>query len=325
MKPLIRQIGVTLATFLAMACAQVSLAAMPDEGTHQLASPPETGALSAKVVTDYTACAGATLPSAPGSPSYTLEVKDPGVVPNSGTFRLTFWRQACRDNPARSVVMMEIAHVSGSPFFTDGLLNITQDGTTYNLLIAARNPQFPVLVYSGVITGRVIAMIVQNPIVSPRFDENRALCVGYLTATGVVQTCLPASTDSGPPAVAIPDVTGMWYRAAESGWGMSIVLGAAPARIPFAVVYVYAGGTPTWFVMPAATWTSSTRFAGELYATSGPDYREGAFDTNQVAVTPVGMLEVNFSSPEEGTLRYSVRQPNGSTVTVTKSIERQLF
>jgi len=69
---------------------------------------------------------------------------------------------------------------------------------------------------------------------------------------------------------------GLWWNPANSGWGISITQHAGGQM--FVVWFTYdAAGSPTWFVMPGGTWTTSDTYDGRIYRTndlaSGKDVR----------------------------------------------------
>lgn len=123
-----------------------------------------------------------------------------------------------------------------------------------------------------------------------------------------------------PPAQAAPiaDFTDLWWNAAESGWGLSIV--QHPNRVLFAVWYTYGlDGKRTWFVLPSGRWTDSRTYTGAIYATVGPA-ANGGFDPSRVRTTPVGTATLTFADSNNGTFAYSINGLSGS-----KSITRQPF
>ena len=115
---------------------------------------------------------------------------------------------------------------------------------------------------------------------------------------------------------------GMWYVPNESGWGLSLTLGLTTAKIPFVVLYVYSGATPTWYVMPSGTWTADARFEGDLFATTGTDWRTSTFTPG--TVTKVGRLSMTFSSDDSAKLEYTVTDSTG-THPVVKTMQKQTF
>ena len=122
-------------------------------------------------------------------------------------------------------------------------------------------------------------------------------------------------TPASAPIAAYGD---LWWVPSESGWGVSI---SQQYRSLFVVWYAYRGGVPTWYVMPAGSWTSSNTFAGTLYRTSHPGgFLGSGFDPNAVGTTPVGNLSLRFSGTTSATMSYSVDGVSGS-----KTISRQPF
>ena len=110
----------------------------------------------------------------------------------------------------------------------------------------------------------------------------------------------------------------MWWNPNESGWGLNLI--QHPSRVLFGVWYTYeSDGTPTWFVMPEGTWTSSTTYTGPLFATTGPAFNK-AFNAAAVQPRQVGSGTVSFTSANTGTFTYSIDGVNG-----TKQIQRQSF
>jgi hypothetical protein len=98
--------------------------------------------------------------------------------------------------------------------------------------------------------------------------------------------------------------------------------GRADARIPFVVLFVYPGTTPTWHVMPGGAWTHDSHFEGDLYVTTGSDWRLPTFTPG--AVTKVGRLAMTFTSDEAGTLEYTITEGT-RTRSVSKAMQKQQF
>ena len=114
------------------------------------------------------------------------------------------------------------------------------------------------------------------------------------------------------------DYSDLWWNPNESGWGLNLV--QHPSRVLFGVWYTYEGdGTPTWFVMPQGTWTSSTTYTGPIFATTGPGFTKH-FNPGAVQPRQVGSGTLNFSSANTGTFSYSI-----DGVTGTKQLQRQSF
>ena len=126
-----------------------------------------------------------------------------------------------------------------------------------------------------------------------------------------------------PPPRPLTDYSGMWYRPAESGWGLSFH--QSPAHVVFAAWYVYdAAGTPVWYTIQLGRWESSTRWSGTVYRTSGPPFFAPDFNPALVSIAPAGEASVEFSQRpgEEGyaTFSYAVGGQSG-----TKRIARLAF
>ncbi len=144
-----------------------------------------------------------------------------------------------------------------------------------------------------------------------RFDV--AYTAGLHQWLGVAST----GTSSSPSVQPQYDYTDMWWNPAESGWGVALT--QHEDRL-FATWYAYDGnGRPVWLTMSGGTWTSPTRFTGDLIMTAGPDPK-GDFDPSRVSRTRVGAATFDFSALDRGTLTWSV---NGASA--TRPISRQLF
>ena len=124
-----------------------------------------------------------------------------------------------------------------------------------------------------------------------------------------------------------PDLTGLWFDPAESGWGLTL---AQQGRTTFAVLFVYdSTGKPAWFaadnmqpstflgLQPAGTPTA----LGTLYRTSGPWFG-GAFDPHAVSVAPVGSIDVLVAGNDGSQLsvNYTI-----DGVHVSKTVSRQTW
>lgn len=126
-----------------------------------------------------------------------------------------------------------------------------------------------------------------------------------------------------PPPRPLADHSGLWFRPAESGWGISIHQSAN--HVVFAGWYVYdAAGSPTWYFLQDGHWVSSTRWTGSVYRSSGPPFFPGpAFDPARVNVEKVGEGHFDFSQRpgEEGVATFTWTV-NGQTA--SKRITRLL-
>jgi hypothetical protein len=135
-----------------------------------------------------------------------------------------------------------------------------------------------------------------------------------------------------------PSFEGMWWNAAESGWGVSVT---HQGDVLFAVWYTYDhDGSPMWLVMPDAalidvgdgdmmgmmemSMMGMSRnppiYTGALYRSSGPAYSSATFDRNAVGVTEVGMGTILFRSNDSGVFGYTV-----GGFSASKNITRMVF
>ncbi len=143
---------------------------------------------------------------------------------------------------------------------------------------------------------------------------------------GTISRTGPVSGGGGGGGVTPPgDYGGMWSVPTESGWGLSLVQGVSPKKIPFVTLYVYTGTAPTWLVMTGGEWNAAgTALTGDLYSTVGVDFTEPTFDPARVQITKRGTLSIQFTSPTQGTLRYNLTV-NGQAVVVNKTISKLEF
>jgi hypothetical protein len=119
------------------------------------------------------------------------------------------------------------------------------------------------------------------------------------------------------PAATLPENhTGMWWNAAESGWGVNF---SHQGDLVFATLFAYASdGRPLWVVMPEGRREGeSETFAGPLYRVTGSPL--AASTPPPVVASAVGDMRVTFSG-DTATLEYVL---GGSPV--VKVIRKQVF
>ena len=126
-----------------------------------------------------------------------------------------------------------------------------------------------------------------------------------------------------PPLRPLTDYSGMWWNPNESGWGLSLTQG--PSNALFGAWFVYGSGNqPEWFTLQGGQWTSSTRWTGSVYRTTGPFFAGPVFDPRLVLVQAAGTATLDFTqvagAEDRATFTYTV---NG--VTATKTISRMAF
>lgn len=137
-----------------------------------------------------------------------------------------------------------------------------------------------------------------------------ALLLGCLSS-------LPARAVTGST-----DYSGLWYNAAENGWGMNVI---QQEQILFITLFIYgASNQPTWFVASGATFTTASggdrTYTGALYATTGTPFSTTTFNPGSVTVAQVGTI--TFVGKADGTATVSYTA-NGSTV--NKTVARQTW
>ncbi|HXZ48046.1 MAG TPA: hypothetical protein VEG27_03445 [Usitatibacter sp.] len=104
-------------------------------------------------------------------------------------------------------------------------------------------------------------------------------------------------------------LSGLWWDAAESGWGVSFT---QRRNIVFAAWYTYDGsGNPKWYVasdceMPSGTTGTSGTCNGTLYEVSGPTFFGTTFDPSLVHAAAAGSLSVAFQDANTASLSYTV-------------------
>jgi hypothetical protein len=112
------------------------------------------------------------------------------------------------------------------------------------------------------------------------------------------------------------DVSDVWLKPGEAGWGMQLV---NTGTFVFATIYAYAPDrTPTWMTgeLTRAAGPMVT-YSGPLYVTTGPWFG-GAFDPNTVTRRQAGTMTFVLTTVTTGQLTYSV-----DGVVVDKAVQRQ--
>jgi alpha-tubulin suppressor-like RCC1 family protein len=136
-------------------------------------------------------------------------------------------------------------------------------------------------------------------------DPANSRCVATVPADNV---CLPPT--AAAVAADIPGaLTGLWWNASESGWGIHFT---QRRNIVFAAWYTYdASGNPKWYVVPSCglpsgmTGTSGT-CSGSLYEVAGPGFFGVTFNTAQVSAAIAGSLSVNFQNANAASMTYTL-------------------
>ncbi|CAN5173994.1 hypothetical protein BH11PSE11_BH11PSE11_36250 [soil metagenome] len=118
---------------------------------------------------------------------------------------------------------------------------------------------------------------------------------------------------SAPPS----PYTGLWWKADESGWGMSLTQQGSTI---FVAWYAYDGaGNPTWYVMSACALTGST-CSGTIYSVSGGTSPVVPWNGEGKLVKTAGSGTISFSGNDAANFSYTL-----NNVTSSRAITRQVF
>jgi hypothetical protein len=278
-------------------------------------------------VTNYSACISASLPQQPKSPNWSTVVTGDRPISRQWSLNIVVWRETCTANSNLSIILMRLTPTQGIPsLFPPAVIQGGQQFpfTLFNFYSSPSSNGGQPFAQGNLFVGDILVpttvVLQEGPFQSPRIDENAAFTLVFSGLNGPVQLAIPAKgADNQPPAPQL-DYTAMWWNAAESGWGMSVLQSATSKKL-FSVIYSYASDRrPVWFVLPDGAWTSNTTFTGTLYQTSGPPFSASPFNPSEVSVNNVGNATLTFTGAATGTLQYSV---NGTQV--TKQIAKQPF
>ena len=138
------------------------------------------------------------------------------------------------------------------------------------------------------------------------------------TVTGLVQAAVVPA-----PPVPLENYSGIWWKAAESGWGLSLHQGRLNMLV--GSVYVFDDAQqPEWYTLGAGQWVSSTRWVGQMIRSNGPAWSAPTYDRGLVKHDPVGTATLDFGMVPgtEDTAQFSYTLDG---VTVSKTIARIRF
>ena len=108
-----------------------------------------------------------------------------------------------------------------------------------------------------------------------------------------------------------PIVGDMWWGGErQSGWGIAILQQFGTL---FAAWFTYnEKGEPTWFVMPAGSWTATDTFEGRIYRTSSSRWLAMAYNTTSFRVADVGTFRVRFLTTDTAVFEWTIDGRSGS-------------
>ena len=125
--------------------------------------------------------------------------------------------------------------------------------------------------------------------------------------------------------------TALWWGGdSESGWGMNL---NHQSNTMFATMFNYENSglgnqNPNmWLVSSLSRQGTSETFTGRVLRVNGPGFNANPFPNQQLTVTDVGSMTVDFPSATNGTLTYAIAGggTGGFGTVVTKNIVRQSF
>ena len=143
--------------------------------------------------------------------------------------------------------------------------------------------------------------------------------MGFLSTLSTAQLQAIASALAPAAPTSSLNYTGMWWKPAESGWGINV---NHQGDIVFATLFTYdERGAPMWVMMTGLLQADGRTYAGDLYQVSGPAFNAQPFmpitDANLVKV---GTMALTFSSARTATLSYTYQG-----AAVSKDIVPQVF
>ncbi|CAN5437099.1 hypothetical protein BH11PSE11_BH11PSE11_22930 [soil metagenome] len=112
-------------------------------------------------------------------------------------------------------------------------------------------------------------------------------------------------------------ITGLWWNAAEPGWGASVT---QQYGVMFVTIFSYdAAGNPAWYVASNCV-VAVAGCSGSLYKVSGGALPTMSWNSANLRVAAVGTITLTFTDVNTGNMSYTV---DGASA--TKSIARQVF
>jgi hypothetical protein len=160
------------------------------------------------------------------------------------------------------------------------------------------------------------------------------MCVGTAATSAQAVTSansqcvatVPPGTPSTPVCVPPPEantpgaLSGLWWNANESGWGIHFT---QRANIVFAAWYTYNGsGNPKWYVstcnLPSGTTGTSGTCSGTIYEVSGPTFFGTTFNPALVNAVANGTLQVSFQNADNASMTYMGVSGQTRTVAITR-------
>jgi hypothetical protein len=188
---------------------------------------------------------------------------------------------------------------------------------------------------TGVLTSQSQTIQILDNVATPNV-AGASMFVGFgssassMLANGVFQSVVnvpgavqcTASLASAPVANSPAALSGLWWSAAESGWGIHFTQRGTNL---FAAWYTYdAQGNPKWYVAPNCAFASSNAVSGKctsaLFEVAAAAFFGHDFNPASVHASQAGTLQLNFQDTSAASMTYTL-----GSQTRTVAIVRQLF
>ncbi len=128
------------------------------------------------------------------------------------------------------------------------------------------------------------------------------LLIARFGVSGFAHAQAPSFTIDTSSAATPAPLTGLWWNAGESGWGISATQQADKL---FAAMYVYdAGGNAVWYTVSCVIVAAGC--SGDLIKNRGGATPTAPWNGNSVNVVKVGSMSLQFSSNDAGTMSYTL-------------------
>lgn len=128
----------------------------------------------------------------------------------------------------------------------------------------------------------------------------------------IQQWLAPAAPTNGPSV----NHTGAWYKADESGWGLTWFEYANNNKLGLMFIYNGTGAAPDWYEF-VGTWTGVDVQSGNVRQNTGPAFGS-TFNPAQVNKVVVGTYTLTFTSATTATLTYTINGVTRTNVAITK-------
>lgn len=269
--------------------------------------------VSGCLATDLSAPITWTLPSTPGTPSWTLNSHGYSIggippMPVAVPFSATFWRRP--ECPSQLILTLNMS----APVYLMGLFSVFQGGHSdaifgmivndpavygLNLLPLFVGSQPPVGAISGVVKFDIGNLA--------NIDPSQAMTIDYtpLSVSGpesVIQVQIPAAASSTSSFAIGNGITGNWYDPSESGHGFGIEV--LPGNTMLAEWYVYApNGGQAWIVATGPI-TGNTAVLQAFQKVGSGGVFPPNFNPTQLQNLPWGTITFTFTDCNNGTVSW---------------------